>query len=167
MIMGGKKMRGIIYRALPFILMVILLSGMLACGKTEPTAPAISQPTTPETSEPTSPATTEPADTETGEPEYARMSTEVTLQGLSEKDLEKYTQHANDQFKAAVTQQILDTAAAQINSKYGAYESVEFISVETQDEYTVVNYKAKYTGGEVGVRMVFDADHLVAGQWFE
>jgi hypothetical protein len=156
---GGKKMRRIIFRALPFILMVILLSGLLACGKAEPSVPATNQPTTS--------VTTEPVATETGEPDYAGVATDVTLQGLSEDDLEKYTRYADDQFKDAVIQQILDATSKQINSQLGAYESIEFVSVETQDEYTVVHYKAKYAKGEVGVRMVFDADHLVAGQWFE
>jgi hypothetical protein len=196
---GGKKMRGIIFKALPFIILLTLLFGLLACGQAEPGVPAKGQPTTPAATgpaiptatqpvtptatQPTTPATTQtatltatppatptasqPAATETGEPDYARVATETTLQGLSEDNLEKYTRYADEQFKAAVTQQILDTTSKQINSQLGAYESVEFLSVEKQGEYTIVHYKAKYTRGEVGVRMVFDADHLVAGQWFE
>jgi len=102
-----------------------------------------------------------------GEPEYASAATDATLQGLSEKDLEKYTRYGNPEFKAAVTQEILDAAAAQIEGQLGAYESKEFLYVEEQDEYTLIHYKAKYAKGEIGVRMVFDEDHLVAGQWFE
>jgi hypothetical protein len=66
-----------------------------------------------------------------------------------------------------VTQEVLDAAAAQIEGQLGTYESKEFLYVEEQGEYTLVHYKAKYAKGEVGVKMVFDADHLVAGQWFE
>ena len=102
-----------------------------------------------------------------GEPDYAGTATETTLQGLSEKDLEKYTRYGSADFKGAVTQDILDAAAAQIESQYGAYESIEFLYVEEQGEYTLVHYKAKYEKGEIGVRMVFDADNMVAGQWFE
>lgn len=98
---------------------------------------------------------------------YADSATETTLQGLSENNLEKYTQNANFEFKAAVTQEILDETATQINSQLGNYMSKEFLRVEEQDGYIVVHYKAKYTKGEVGIRMVFDKDHLVAGQWFE
>ncbi|MFC2045204.1 DUF3887 domain-containing protein [Chloroflexota bacterium] len=98
---------------------------------------------------------------------YADPATETILQGLSENDLAKYTQYGNAEFKAAVTQEILDEAAAQINGQLGIYQSKVFLSIEEQDGYIIVHYQAKYTEDEVGVRMVFDNDHLVAGQWFE
>ena len=98
---------------------------------------------------------------------YADPATETALQGLSENNLAKYTQYANSEFKAAVTQEILDEAAPQINSQLGAYVSKEFLKTEEQDGYTIVHYKAKYSKGEVGIRMVFDKNHLIAGQWFE
>ncbi|MDD5037739.1 MAG: DUF3887 domain-containing protein [Dehalococcoidales bacterium] len=98
---------------------------------------------------------------------YADPATETTLQGLSENNLAKYTQYGNAQFKAAVTQEILEPVASQINSQLGAYESKEFLRTEEQQGYIIVHYKAKYAKGEVGVRMVFDTDHLVAGQFFE
>ncbi|MEA3443011.1 MAG: DUF3887 domain-containing protein [Chloroflexota bacterium] len=98
---------------------------------------------------------------------YADPATETALQGLSEHNLAKYTQYANSEFKAAVTQEIRDNTAAQINSQLGSFVSIEFLRTEEQDGYTIVYYKAKYSRGEVGIRMVFDKDHLVAGQWFE
>jgi len=98
---------------------------------------------------------------------YADPATETTLQGLNENNLAKYTQYANSEFKAAVTQEILDKTATQIDSQLGAYVSKEFLKTEEQDGYTIVHYKAKYSKGEVGIRMVFDKNHLVAGQWFE
>jgi hypothetical protein len=98
---------------------------------------------------------------------YADPATETTLQGLSENNLAKYTQYGNPEFKAAVTQEILDEAAVQINDQLGAYQSKEFLRIEEQGGYILVHYKAKYEKGELGIRMVFDEDHLVAGQWFE
>ena len=98
---------------------------------------------------------------------YADPATEVTLQGLSENDLEKYTRYGNSEFKAAVTQEVFDSAVAKINSQLGSYESKEFLRINEQNGYIIVHYKAKYTKGEVGIRMVFDRDQLVAGQWFE
>ena len=98
---------------------------------------------------------------------YADPATETTLQGLSENNLAKYTQYGNAEFKAAVTQEILDPVASQINSQLGAYQSKEFLRTEEQQGYIIVHYKAKYAKGEVGVRMVFDNDNLVAGQFFE
>ncbi|NLE94437.1 MAG: DUF3887 domain-containing protein [Dehalococcoidia bacterium] len=98
---------------------------------------------------------------------YADTATDTALQGLSEGDLEKYTRHANDGFKAAVTQEILDGTAKQINSQLGAYQSIEFLKAEEQDGYIIVHYRATYEKGKAGIRMVFDNDQLIAGQWFE
>ncbi len=98
---------------------------------------------------------------------YADPATETTLQGLSENNLTKYTQYGNAQFKAALTQEAFDKTYAQINSQLGAYQSKQFLRTEEQQGYILVHYKIKYAKGEVGVRMVFDKDHLVAGQWFE
>jgi hypothetical protein len=101
------------------------------------------------------------------EPDYARAETETTIKGLSDDNLEEYTRYGNADFKAAVTQDVLDKAAGPLNDQFGAYESIEYLSTETQDQYTIVHYRVKFAKGELGVRMVFDQDHLVAGQWFE
>ena len=98
---------------------------------------------------------------------YADPAAEMTLQGMSENNLAKYTEYGNSEFKAAVTQEMLDEAAPQMNSQLGTYVSKEFLKTEEQDGYTIVHYKANYSKGEVGIRMVFDKNHLVAGQWFE
>jgi hypothetical protein len=98
---------------------------------------------------------------------YADPATEITLQGLSENNLAKYTQYGNAEFKAALTQETLDKTYAQINSQLGAYQSKELLRIEEQQGYILVHYKAKFEKEDVGVRMVFDKDHLVAGQWFE
>jgi len=98
---------------------------------------------------------------------YADPATETTLQGLSENNLAKYTQYGNAEFKAALTPELFETTAAQINSQLGAYQSKEFLRAEEQGGLILVHYKAQYEKSEVGIRMVFDKDHLVAGQWFE
>ena len=98
---------------------------------------------------------------------YADPATDTTLQGLSENILTKYTQYGNSQFKTAVTQEMLDQASNQITNQLGIYVSKEFLRVEELQGYIVVHYKAKYTKGNIGVRMAFDKDHLVAGQYFE
>jgi hypothetical protein len=98
---------------------------------------------------------------------YADPATETTLQGLSENNLAKYTQYGNAEFKTAVTPEILNPVAAQINSKFGAYKSKEFLRSEEQQGYIIVHYKAKYEKGDLPIRMVFDTSHLVAGQFFE
>jgi hypothetical protein len=110
-----------------------------------------------------------PSSTEAGNAvrDYADPATETTLQGFSENDLAKYTQYGNAEFKAAITQEILTKSSAQVGSQLGIYQSKEYLSTEEQQGYVIVHYKTRFTKGEVGVRMVFDKDHLVAGQWFE
>lgn len=98
---------------------------------------------------------------------YADPITEETLKGLSNNSLNDYVKHGNAEFKAALTQAVFDKAASQINSSLGSFVSASFLRGEEKDGYTIVHYKAKYSGGEVGVRMIFDKDHLLAGQWFE
>ena len=98
---------------------------------------------------------------------YADPATETTLQGLSEDNLAKYTQYGSPEFKAALTQDLLDKTSSQLKSQIGTYVSKEFLSTEQQDIYIIVHYKAKYTKSSVGIRMVFDQNHQVAGQWFE
>ncbi|MDD4877103.1 MAG: DUF3887 domain-containing protein [Dehalococcoidales bacterium] len=98
---------------------------------------------------------------------YADPATQTTLQGLSENSLAKYIQYGDPQFKAAVTQDVFNQAYTQISSKLGSFESITFLKAEPKDGYTIVHYKAKYAGGEVGVRMVFNQEHQVSGQWFE
>ena len=98
---------------------------------------------------------------------YADPATQSLLQALSEDNLAKYGQNGNAQFKAALTQDLLDKVSAQINSQLGTFVSATFSSTEKQGQYVIVHYKAKYSRGDVGVRMVFDQDRLVAGQFFE
>ena len=81
--------------------------------------------------------------------------------------MEQYTRYGNAEFKAAVTQEILTPTAEQLNAQLGDFETLEFLSTEAEAGYTIVHYKAHYTKGELGVRMVFDQDQLIAGQWFE
>lgn len=97
---------------------------------------------------------------------FADPATETTLQGLSENNLAKYIQYGNSEFKA-LTQEKFNEAVNQINNQLGTYQSKEFLRTEEYQGYILVHYKVKYSKGEVGVRMVFDKDHLVAGQWFE
>jgi hypothetical protein len=113
-------------------------------------------------------ATPPPAGTEiTAIRAYADPATEAALEGLSTDNLTRYTQFADAQFKAAVTQDMLDKISSQVSSQLGSFVSITFLSIEYQGVYTIVHYKAKYTKGEAGVRMVFDKDQLIAGQFFE
>jgi len=69
--------------------------------------------------------------------------------------------------KEAVSVEAFDKLKNQLNTQLGPYVSKEFRWIEKKNEYIIVHYRAKYSRGEVGIRMVFDKDNLVAGQWFE
>jgi hypothetical protein len=99
--------------------------------------------------------------------EYADPATETTLQGLSENNLAKYVQNGSPEFKAALTKEVFDKTASQINGQLGNFISIQFVSTEEQQGYTIVHYKARYAKSDAKIRMVFDKNHLVAGQWFE
>ena len=98
---------------------------------------------------------------------YADNATETTIQGLSENNLAKYTQYFSTKTREAVTLDVFQNTAMQINDQLGTYISKEFLRVEELSGYIIVHYKAKYSKGDVGLKMVFDKDNLIAGQWFE
>jgi hypothetical protein len=115
--------------------------------------------------------TSEPAPTsnldESAVRSYADPATETTLQGLSEGNLEKYTQYGNAEFKAALTQETFDQTTTQINNQLGTYKSIEFLRTEEQEGFIIVHYKGNFEKRDVGIRMVFTKDQQIAGQWFE
>ena len=149
----GKRLR--------LVAVLLVLAVLAAAGAACSSSPATTTTTTP-------PTTTTPVGTGVAAIRaYADPATTTTLEGLSEDNMAKYTQYANAQFKAAVTQAVLDQSSAQLTAQLGAFKSITFLSTEEQEGYTIVHYKAAYSKGETGVRMVFDADHKIAGQWFE
>jgi len=98
---------------------------------------------------------------------YADPAAQMMMQAISDKSISKYIQDGNATFKAAVTQAIFDALTAQMEAKYGKFLSIQFLSTEEQQGYIIVHYQAKFEKGQLGLRMVFDKDHLVAGQFFE
>jgi hypothetical protein len=98
---------------------------------------------------------------------YADPATKTTLEGLSEANFTKCTQYTNAEFKAALTPDMLDKTSTFVKEQFGTFVSITFLSTEKQGKYTIVHYKAKFSKTDIGVRTVFDKDHLVAGQFFE
>jgi hypothetical protein len=138
---------------------IVFLS--LSLALTACSSPSATTGTTPAVS------STAPGPEETAIRAWADPVTVTTLQGLSEGSLGKYTQNASAQFKAALAPDTFSKTVAQLNTQLGAFQSVTFLRIEKQGVYIIVHYKAKYAKSDVGIRMVFDQDHLVAGQWFE
>jgi len=142
-----------IYRFILFAcILAIIIGSVTACSSIPPTSTSSTTTTTDETASIRA---------------YADPATQTTLEGLSENDLAKYTQFADAQFKAALTQEVFDKTSALLKNQLGDFVTIIFLSTEKQDTYTIVHYQAKYTKGEAGVRMVLNQDHLISGQWFE
>lgn len=99
--------------------------------------------------------------------QWADPITETYIQGISENDMAKYAQYSTTEMKNAVSSDILAASAKSIQTQFGQYQNLQFLSTETQNQYTIVHYKVNYTKGSLKVKMVFTSDHLIAGQWFE
>ncbi len=98
---------------------------------------------------------------------YADPAAETMMRSFQDSSLAEYIQKGDAQFRAAVTQAVFDQVATSMRGQYSNFVSLEFLSTENQQGYLIVHYKAKFQKGQLGLRMVFDADHLVAGQFFE
>ena len=98
---------------------------------------------------------------------YATPAAETMMKSFQQKSLEDYVKYADPQFRAAVTQSMFDAIAGQMQAQYGNFVSLQFLSTEEVQGYTRVHYKAEFEKGEIGLMMVFNADHSVAGQFFE
>jgi type IV pilus biogenesis protein CpaD/CtpE len=139
-----------VLRIVPKLLIVIVIVILTACTKNPTATPGA-----------------EPAATANPVQSYADPATEITLQGLSENNYEKYTQFFSQATRAAVTKEVFEKSSTQIQAQLGNYVSKTFLSTENKDNYVIVHYQAKYTKGPIKIRMVFDTNQQIAGQWFE
>lgn len=106
------------------------------------------------------------------EPEYADTITEGILQAINENDYAGYTKHFDEVMKNAVPESLFRQTRTAIKEQIGDYISKTFWKVTTQDGYTIVVYKAKFSQEpkDVTVRVVFQeisGEIYVAGLWFD
>lgn len=102
---------------------------------------------------------------------YADPITEDILIAMNEGNYTKFSKDMDVAMKNAMTEPVFQQTVALIKSKVGNYVSKEFSKAELQGNYTVVYYKAKYTGeSEVTVKVVFieaGGKQYVSGLWFD
>jgi major membrane immunogen (membrane-anchored lipoprotein) len=106
------------------------------------------------------------------EPEYAGAIAENILQALNTGDYAAYSQHFDEAMKKAMPEAAFRDTAAFIQQKIGDYVSKEFDRTETDDIYTAVIYRSKFSEepGVVTVKVVFleTGDNVfVSGLWFD
>jgi hypothetical protein len=98
---------------------------------------------------------------------YTDPATQNAMQGLSENNYEKYTRDFSPAMQAATTLAAIEKISAQIKTQFGNFVELKYLSTENQPQYLIVHYSAKYEKGELKIKMVFDQNQKIAGQWFE
>ena len=103
---------------------------------------------------------------------YADPVTEQILAAMNGGDYAMYSEDFDQTMKNAMTETVFVETNAVIKSKIGDYVSKEFWKAESNDQYTIVHYKAKFTDepAEVTVRVVFQeisGEMKVSGLWFD
>jgi hypothetical protein len=103
---------------------------------------------------------------------YADPITENILMAINTGDYVKYSEHFDDTMKSALPEAVFQQTNAIIKAKIGEYVSKEFWKIETQNQYTIVYYKARFTqeSGDVTVQVVFhevSGQNLVSGLWLD
>jgi hypothetical protein len=96
--------------------------------------------------------------TETAEPEYANQMTESALQGVNNGDYAKFTEYFSPLSKALITEVAFSEKCQQVKSIIGDYIDKEFWKTGTEEGYTVVYYKARFSEEpeDVLVRVYFE-----------
>jgi hypothetical protein len=108
--------------------------------------------------------------TETAEPDYANQITENILLAMNEGDYAQFSEHFDEAMKNSLPEATFQETVSQIREAIGDYVSKTFWKVQTEDGYTAVYYKAKFTlEDEVTVKVVFletEGKVYVSGLWF-
>jgi hypothetical protein len=103
---------------------------------------------------------------------YADPITEDILMAMNTGDYAKYSEHFDDTMKSALPEAVFRQTNDTIKTKIGEYVSKEFWKIETQNQYTIVFYKARFTqeSGDVIVQVAFQevsGQNLVSGLWLD
>jgi hypothetical protein len=105
------------------------------------------------------------------EPDYANQMTEDILLAMNENDYAKFSEHFDEAMKSALPEATFQQNTSQIKEAIGEYVSKTFWKTATEDGYTAVYYKAKFTlEDEITVKVVFletEGKVYVSGLWLE
>jgi len=102
---------------------------------------------------------------------YADPIAENILTAINTDDYAKYSENFDDVMKTAMPEALFQQTNAAIKDKIGEYISKEFWKIDTQNQYTIVFYKARFTQetADVTVQIAFhevSGKNLVSGLWF-
>jgi Protein of unknown function (DUF3887) len=107
-----------------------------------------------------------------GEPAYAPAIVDNLLQALNKDDYTAYTKDFDSAMKSAMPETVFEQTRAMIQDRIGEYVSRKYTDTQTQDGYTVVFYKAKFSKEPADVTMKFvfqesGGNALISGLWFD
>ncbi len=105
------------------------------------------------------------------EPPYAGAIIDGISKGYNDNDYVKYTENFNQFMKSAATPNAFQQVTQVLKSKIGNYVSKTYWKTESNKQYTLVYYKAKFTEEpEVTIRVMFEetgGKFVVAGLLFD
>jgi hypothetical protein len=107
---------------------------------------------------------------ETAEPEYANQMTESALQGVNDSDYAKFTEYFSPATKIILTETTFYITCQQVKDTIGDYIDKEFWKTGTEEGYTAVYYKARFSDEpeDVLVRVYFEersGEMYISGFW--
>lgn len=101
--------------------------------------------------------------------EFADPVTENMLIAINEDNYPLFSEYFDEKMKCTLDEKEYQRQASAIKKAFGEYVSKEFVTVETDGQYIVVVYRAKFTQRDnVTVRNVLsknDEGFLVSGFW--
>jgi len=114
----------------------------------------------------------EPPEAMPAEPAHAGAIADGILQAFNDGDYAAYSEHFDEAMQKALNEAVFEGTRDFIREKIGDYVSREVTGVKTEDIYTTVTYKAKFSEepDDVTVNIVFleTGDYVyVSGLWFD
>lgn len=106
------------------------------------------------------------------EPDYASELTESALESMNDCDYAAHLALYTPDAQAAIIEDQFNTGCQQIKALIGDYIDKEFWRAQTQNGYTVVDYKARFSEEleDVTVSIYFeeiDGEMYIAGFWLD
>lgn len=102
---------------------------------------------------------------------YAEPMTDNLLQGMNERDYDRFARDFDEQMAKAMPASSFDGFMTSVGDKIGQYQSRTVSTVEAVGNFARIVYEAQFANDDpVTIRVVFNkdtADHLISGLWFD
>lgn len=102
--------------------------------------------------------------------EYGQPASENILAGLAARDYSQFSRDFSAEMKTGMDEAAFNELLAMLDSKLGAFQSSDLVTVLQDDSFSTVVYRLTFErDNEVSMRVVFDLEepHLISGLWFD